>query len=92
MTSVPKSARVKQPGVSEPSLVRFRSTMKDLGSEVREDVYSTVHMFYIDYHKNFIAEVSARSSHEILSALMTMLKDELQTSVKVMMWRQKPKN
>ena len=92
VTSVPKSARVKQPGVSEPSLVRFRSTMKDLGSEVREDVYSTVHMFYIDYHKNFIAEVSARSSHEILSALMTMLKDELQTSVKVMMWRQKPKD
>lgn len=89
-TSVPKSARVKQPGVSESSLTRFRSVMKGLGAEVRADVYPTVHMFYIDYHKNFIAEVSGRSSYEVLSALMTMLKEESQTSVKVMMWRQKP--
>lgn len=89
-TSVPKSARVKRSGVSESSLMRFRSAMKGLGAAVREDVYSKVHMFYIDYRKNFIAAVSGRSSYEILSALMTMLKEESQTSVKVMMWRQKP--
>lgn len=47
-------------------------------------------MFYIDYHKYFIVAVSGRSSYEILRALMTMLKEESQTSVKVMMWRQKP--
>lgn len=47
-------------------------------------------MFYIDYHKHFIVAVFGRSSYEILRALMTMLKEESQTSVKVMMWRQKP--